>query len=162
MTTLAAPRPRKRNRPLAAHRKARAVELAIQGVKYDDIAKAVGYSNRGTAYKVVRQALDETIAANVQELRATEIARLDALQAAIWPAAMAGDVEAVGQVLALIDRRAKLLGLYPTGKHKPEERLTPVTVIVPEGWTYDDQRREWDVTPAARAMQGEALRCSRR
>jgi len=101
------------------------VELAIQGVKSDDIAREVGYSNRAPAYKVVRQALDETIAANVQELRATEIARLDALQAAIWPTAMAGDVEAVGQVVALLDRRARLLGLYPAGKPRPEERLQP-------------------------------------
>ncbi len=98
---------------------------------------------------MVRQALDEQIAENVDELRATEVARLDALQAAVWPAAMAGDLEAVRQVTALIEKRARLLGLYPTGKHKPEEPLRPMTVIVPEGWTYNEQQREWDVTPEA-------------
>ncbi len=89
MSTLAPPRPRGRNRPLAAWRKAKAVELAVEGHTYDTIAREVGYANRGTAHRVVRQALDEQIAANVDDLRATEVARLDALQARCgrrrWP-----------------------------------------------------------------------------
>ncbi len=158
MPALAPPRARGRNRPLAAWRKATAVELAVEGHTYDTIAKQVGYAYRGTAHRVVRQALDERIADNVDELRATEVARLDALQAAVWPAAMAGDLEAVRQVTALIEKRARLLGLYPTGRHKPEEPLRPVTVMVPEGWTYDEQRREWNVTPDALQRHGSAFR----
>src|SRR4051794_10326422 len=50
-------RPRCRNRPLAAWRRARAVELATLGLTYDVIAREVGYTNRGTAYRVVREAL---------------------------------------------------------------------------------------------------------
>ncbi len=98
---------------------------------------------------MVRQALHEHVAENVDALRATEVARLDALQAAVWPAAMAGDVEAVRQVAALIEKRARLLGLYPAGRHEPEKPLRPVTVVVPEGWSYDEQGREWHVTPEA-------------
>lgn len=98
---------------------------------------------------MVHQALDEHVAENADELRATEVARLDALQAVVWPVAMAGNLEAVRQVTALIEKRARLLGLYPTGWHKPEEPLRPVTVIVPKGWTYDEQRRQWDVTREA-------------
>ncbi len=64
MPTLAPPRPRTRNRPLAAWRKAKAVELAVEGHTYDAIARAS---------------------------RGPQVARLDALQAALWPAAMAGD-----------------------------------------------------------------------
>ena len=151
MSVLAPPRPRGRNRPLAAWRKAKAVELAVEGHTYDTIAREVGFANRGTAHRVVRKALDEQVAENVQQLRETEVARLDALQAAIWPAAMAGHVDAVQQVLAIIDKRAKLLGLYPTGRHKPEKPLRPNTVIVPDGWTWNEQRREWDVTREAMA-----------
>ena len=109
----------------------------------------VGYANRGTAYRVVQQALDEKIADNVEQLRDTEVARLDALQTSIWPAAMAGDVEAVRQVLTIISKRAKLLGLYPKGQHKTEEPLRLMTVIVPEGWSYNNVRREWTATPEA-------------
>ncbi len=92
------------------------------------------------------------------ELRATEVARLDALQAAVWPAAMAGDLEAVRQATVLIEKRARLLWLYPIGRHKPKEPLRPVTVIVPEGWMYDEARREWDVTPEALASHRGAVR----
>ena len=76
--TLAPPRDRGCNRAVAAWRKAKAVELAVEGHTCDAIARKVGYANRGTAYRVVRQALDERIADNVDELRATEVARLDA------------------------------------------------------------------------------------
>ena len=60
--------------------KAKAVELAVKGHTYDTIAREVGYANHGTAHRVVRQALDEHVAEDVDELRATEVARLDALQ----------------------------------------------------------------------------------
>lgn len=157
MPPFAAAPVRRRNRPLAAWRKARAVELAVQGQTYDAIAREVGFSNRGTAYRVVRRALDEQIADNVQQLRETEVARLDALQAALWPAAMAGNLEAAQQVAFIIDKRARLLGLYPLGKHKAEKPLEPVTVIVPEGWTYNAARRAWDVTPEARRRHEQSL-----
>ena len=65
--------PRRRNRPLAAWRKARSVELAIEGCTYDQIAAEVGYANRGTAYKVVHQALHARTAAAVDELRCLEV-----------------------------------------------------------------------------------------
>lgn len=77
-------RQRRANRPLAAWRRARAVELATQGHTYNQIASEVGYANRGTAYKVVRKALDENVAEAVEEYREVEVARLNALQAALW------------------------------------------------------------------------------
>lgn len=45
------------------------------------------------------------------ELLAMEVGRLDSLQNAVWPAAMAGDTRAVDSALKIIDKRAKLLGL---------------------------------------------------
>lgn len=53
-------------------------------------------------------------------------------------------------VLAIIEKRARLLGLYPTGRHKREKPLRPDAVIVPEGWTRRADGT-WDVTPAALA-----------
>lgn len=60
-------------------------------------------------------------------------------------------------MVAIIDKRAGLLGLYPTGKHRPEKPLEPITVIVPEGWRWNEQRREWDVTPEARLKHGRGM-----
>lgn len=114
------------NRPLAAWRRARAVELATQGHTYEEIASEVGYANRGTAYKVVRKTLDENVAHAVEEHREIEVARLNALQAAVWERAMAGDVEAVDAVLKIVVARVKLLGLSSAS-----EAATPATVVVP-------------------------------
>ncbi len=121
--------PRRRNRPLAAWRKARAVELAIDGRTYDQIAAEVGYANRGTAYKVVQQALRARTVAAVDELRCLEADRLNALQASVWPDAMAGDVLAVQTVAKIVMRRCRLLGLFDRpGTAEPSEQ--PRSVVV--------------------------------
>lgn len=80
----------RRDRALAKWRKARAVELRIEGRGYDDIAREVGYANRGTAHRVVQKALSARTADGVDRLRVMEVARLNALQlqsgTARWPA----------------------------------------------------------------------------
>ncbi len=80
------------DKALADWRKCRAVELALHGKTYDQIAREVGYANRGTAHRVVRKALADRLVDNIDELREFEAARLDALQAALWDKAMSGDV----------------------------------------------------------------------
>jgi len=106
--------------------RARAVELATQGDTYEQIANEVGYANRGTAYKIVRKALDKHEAQAVAEYRDVEVARLNALQAALWDRAVAGDVEAVEAVLKIVVARVKLLGLSGAS-----ETAIPATVVVP-------------------------------
>ena len=96
---------------LAKWRRARCVELALAGHSYDEIAMEVGYQNRGTAWRAVQDSLNSRIAEAVTEYRELELARLDALQAAHWPQAVAGSVRSADLVLRVIDRRTKLLGL---------------------------------------------------
>ena len=96
---------------LAKWRRARCVELALAGHSFDEIALQVGYQNRGTAWRAVQDALNSRIAEAVTEYRELELARLDAIQAAHWPQAVAGSVRAADLVLRVIDRRVKLLGL---------------------------------------------------
>jgi hypothetical protein len=81
-----------RNRPLAAARRARAVELRTAGLTYDQIAIELGYANRGTVYRVVSEALRAQTLEAVAELRSIEVQRLDSLQVAMWQKAMDGDV----------------------------------------------------------------------
>jgi hypothetical protein len=71
-----------------------------------------GFANRGTAHRVVTKALAERLIDGIDELRDTEVARLDALQAALWPKVERGDTRAVNTVVRIIDRRCRLLGLY--------------------------------------------------
>jgi hypothetical protein len=90
----------------------RAIELVREGKSYDEVAHAVGYASRGTAHRLVAKALAERLVDGIDALRATEVARLDALQAALWPRVQRGDVRAVNAVMRIVDRRCRLLGLY--------------------------------------------------
>jgi hypothetical protein len=63
---------RHRNRALAAARRARAIELRTGGFTYDQIAEELGYANRGTVFRIVRDALMERQDEAVGSLRFLE------------------------------------------------------------------------------------------
>jgi hypothetical protein len=96
---------------LASFRRARAVELALTGMPYDEIAAAVGYANRGTAWRTVQRALRDRTFKAVDEYREMELSRLDALQSACWEQALTGELRAVEAVLKVMHQRSRLLGL---------------------------------------------------
>ncbi len=128
-------RGRHRNSALASWRRTRAVELRATGMSYAQIAAEVGYANRGTAHAVVIQALQSREAESVDLLRQVELGRLDAVHAALWPRAMAGDVDAVMALLRVSEARCRLLGLY--GHGRPTESQSswdncqgPATVVI--------------------------------
>jgi transposase-like protein len=100
-----------RSKADARLKRSRAVELAKAGYTYDEIAREVGFSHRGSAYRAVRKALDTHEAASVGELRALENDRLDSMLAALWPAIELGDVRAIDTALRVTDRRIRLNGL---------------------------------------------------
>ena len=104
--------PQSAQQKVATHSKrVRCVELAAQGLSYDEIAQVVGYSGRGSAYKAVSAALRARQAEAVDELRVIELERLDALQRSCWDAALEGDIASVDRVLKVIAARVRLLGL---------------------------------------------------
>jgi hypothetical protein len=104
-------RGRHRDNTLASYRRTRALELRAQGKGYAEIAAAVDYANKGTAHKVISQALEAREAQDVDFLRQTETARLDAMQVALWPEAMEGNVRAAMAVLQIIEARCRMWGL---------------------------------------------------
>jgi len=106
---------RHRNLGLAAIRRVRAVELLASGCTYQQVADELGYTSRGTAYAVVAKALREQTAEAVADLRDLENARLDALQVALWDAAMTGDVRSATVILKIVQARVHLNGLEPVG-----------------------------------------------
>jgi hypothetical protein len=103
---------RHRNRALAAERRSRAVEMALTGSSYQAIADELGYANRGTVYRLVKNALEDRAVETIDELRRLEVERLDSLQVAIWGDAVSGDVKAVAAVVRIMHLRARILGLY--------------------------------------------------
>ncbi len=92
-------------------KRADAIRLRLAGCSYDQIAERLGYANRSSAFKAVEAGRLAILAEPAREMVALECARLDELMVALWPQALAGDVQAVDRVLRIMERRARYLGL---------------------------------------------------
>ena len=90
----------------------------------------LGYTSRGTAYNIVAKAIREQTAEAVGDLRDLENTRLDALQHALWDAAMAGNVRAVTVIVKIVQARVHLNGLEPA-RDGFGTTSAPQTVVVP-------------------------------
>jgi len=112
-------------------RKVEALNLRMAGHDYRTIAKELGVSIKTAYFDVQRTVVylaqhERVLAENV---RALELARLDSMQAYLWPAIARGDTFAIGAQLKLMERRAKMLGLdAPTvvemNLHRPLRECT--------------------------------------
>src|SRR5262245_39333378 len=114
-----------RNQPSVVERQRRAVELRCAGATYDEIASALGYSNRKSAWKAVDAALKKTLKEPTDQLRQFERSRLDQMQKAIWPKVLQGEPRAIEVALRISERRARLEGLDCPEKREitgPESR----------------------------------------
>lgn len=102
--------------PQTAERDVLAVRLRSEGQSYHQIAEALGYANRSAAFKAVDRALQAIVEPDVHKLREMELARLDTMHARLWATMLRPDdrpvAETVLLLLQVMDRRAKLLGLY--------------------------------------------------
>jgi hypothetical protein len=105
----------------ATERRRRAVTLRKQGLSYQAIANELGMAKSSVHSAVAKamQAFEKEIADEAILLATLELDRLDSLQAALWEKAMAGKLGAVGKVLKIMERRAKLLGLDGPTKVAP-------------------------------------------
>ncbi len=97
----------------ARMRETKAMELRLSGASFAAIGNALGITEEG-ARKAVLRALQRSAkqresAADV--LRPLEMARLDALQLALWKRAREGHEGAVDRVLRIMAHRAQLAGL---------------------------------------------------
>lgn len=123
------------SRAVAAVKRAKVVEAVADGATYEEAAGQAGYASRSGAYKAFWKALDGREAEAVEDHRALELARLDALQTSLWDRALGGDVKAVKAVLRIIEQRSRLLGL-----DKPEAALAGSgTVVDPAYWDHLEQ-----------------------
>ena len=113
------------SRVRTAELEAECLRLRREGLTHRAIAARLGVAP-ATAYRRVRHALDEVNERNLEDagtLRTLEMLRLDELQNAIWQRATDGDVRALDRILAIMARRAKLLGL-----DAPQRQLTKVRI----------------------------------
>src|SRR5439155_12473799 len=71
----------------AAAKQVQAMQLREAGVSFEKIAEAVGYANRGAAYKAVMAGLKAARLEPAKALRRLEMRRLDRLWMTLWPLA---------------------------------------------------------------------------
>lgn len=95
-----------------AARDLQALTLRLAGVDWATIAERLHYDDAaascGAAFEAAEGQYD---GARSDPLRVLEILRLDRLQAAVWGAAMKGDLDAVKTALSIGDRRTRMLHL---------------------------------------------------
>lgn len=92
-------------------RRRQAVQLRLDGLSYEAIAAQLGWRSHASAHNAVQRGLADAVREPTEQLIRLEVARLDELHRALWPAALAGNVGAVDRVLRVMERRARLLGL---------------------------------------------------
>lgn len=108
----------------------KAYELRVAGRSWWEIAEELNLTEAAASTLVherLRQVASLVDEGSRREMLATELDRLDRLQAAVWTKAMDGDPKSVSAALAVIDRRAKFLGL----ETDTATTVTANTIVVP-------------------------------
>jgi hypothetical protein len=102
---------------------------------------------------------------STDQIRALECSRLDAMQNAIWPAALAGDIACIDRVIQIMRRRAQMLGLDKQPGYFSREdgdgEPTQIRVVI-EGdpevarirWLEDERRRLLALTEGSTPTTG--------
>ena len=109
----------------AAKRRQIALNLRYAGAGYRAIGQQLGVSHV-QAFRDVQQAIDELNANGrklAERVRDLELERLDRLTLALWPKARTGDDRAIRSLVALMERRARLLGLDAAQKYEHSGHL---------------------------------------
>lgn len=158
-----------------AKRDAEAAQLRASGKTYDQIADALGFSDRSLARRAVERALAATVREPADELRQLELIRLDAL----WVEAVkvmttehitvnngrvivvdgvplkddGPTLSAIDRLLKIMERRAKLIGLDSPAKVEVmtidalDREIEKLTAEL--GGTEADEASAGEGTPAA-------------
>lgn len=86
------------------------LQYRIAGASLQQIADKFEIST-GRVHQIISEAVQRIPKHEVETIRMMECERLDAMQMAMWPAALKGDIGAVSTILAVMNRRARYLGL---------------------------------------------------
>ena len=97
--------------PELVDKEVKVLELRRAGLTWQRIAEETGYADHTGAYAAYKRAIKRTQQQPADELRETELDRVDRLQLALWPKAMKGDNASINTIVRLMERRARLLGL---------------------------------------------------
>jgi len=111
---------------------AKAMEMRIEEKTFEEIAKAVGWKDKTSAFNAIRDALEATVAEPAERLRKIELMKLARIERALWPMIDAGNLDAIQRMPPVLKRRAALLGLDAPTKLSNHDgsNLGPVIINV--------------------------------
>jgi hypothetical protein len=92
-------------------KEAKVLELRRAGFTFQRIAEEVGYATPSGAQRALERIMKRNVPQAPEEFRWQELDRLDRMQVALWPRAMKGDDRAIGTIVRLMERRARLVGI---------------------------------------------------
>jgi hypothetical protein len=92
-------------------KEAKVLELRRAGFTFQRIAEEVGYATPSGAQRALERIMTRNLPQAPEEFRWQELDRLDRMQVALWPRAMKGDDRAIGTIIRLMERRARLVGI---------------------------------------------------
>jgi hypothetical protein len=92
-------------------KEAKVLELRRAGFTFQRIAEEVGYATPSGAQRALERIMTRNVPQAPEEFRWQELDRLDRMQVALWPRAMKGDDRAIGTIVRLMERRARLVGI---------------------------------------------------
>lgn len=117
-----------------AQRAYRCHMLRVGGKSWSQIAEEEKYPSATACQADVTRYMAEAkalvVEASQRDMLTLEVARMDALQSALWPQAMAGHVPSATAVLSIIVNRSRLVGLDPE-KMNDDAAQQLRTVVVP-------------------------------
>ena len=99
-------------------RAAKALELRMEGMKFDDIANELGYNSKQAAFDAVSRELKAITREPAEEVLRIDLERLDRMWGIHYLNAQAGDATALSSCMRIMERRARLLGLDAPSKNE--------------------------------------------
>lgn len=109
---------------LAKERRREALRMRLAGHKYQEIADALGYKSKQTAYVAVKREMDKIPAEPAERLKDVHRMRYESLLAGVWDEATMGSVEALNAALKIMAQQEKLEGLAAPKEVKVEQNTT--------------------------------------
>lgn len=99
----------------AAMREQQVLQFRIDGLEFEEIAKRTGYQDKSGAYKAYKRAISRIPKPQAEEEIQNQLMRLNRAVKALKTKIETGDTWAIEKLIAIEDRRAKLLGLDAKG-----------------------------------------------
>ncbi|HHX47096.1 MAG TPA: DNA polymerase epsilon catalytic subunit A [Brevibacterium sp.] len=107
------------------------------------MADELGYANRGTVYRLVREVLNNTRPEDVLEASIVADRRIESLLHAWWHDAVSGNIPAAQLVLRIIDLQIRLFRLH-LSPDQPSSAPTEIPRISPADLVAEARAREQD------------------